>query len=171
MERGRRLPRARALRRAYRLEIPPLRDLGLVQIDSPKLSGLLARAGSIIASQAKCSAPSSRPPRSSSTAANCKQRNQKRCQTQKSKPISILHHSHPGISGFEQEFGINPGTDIDAETDWTLRRADQEAELRHVNGLPAHAPGMRIGSPQYPVYREELSIFEHATEQHEAPAP
>jgi hypothetical protein len=76
------------------------------------------------------------------------------------------------ISGFEQEFGINPGTDIDAEIDCTLRKADQEVELRHVNDLPAPLPGMRIGSPQYRVYREEVyQIFEHATEQHEAPAP
>jgi hypothetical protein len=57
--------------------------------------------------------------------------------------------------GFEQEFGLNPGSDIDAETGWTLRKADEEVELRHVNDLPAPPPGMRLGSPQYRVYREE----------------
>lgn len=65
---------------------------------------------------------------------------------------------HPRVQeypGFEQEFGINPGTDIDAETDWTLRKADEEAELRQVNDLPAPSPGMRLGSAQYRVYREK----------------
>ena len=47
-------------------------------------------------------------------------------------------------------------THIDAETDRTLRKADEEVEVRHVNDLPAPAPGMRIGSPQCRVYREEV---------------
>ena len=41
--------------------------------------------------------------------------------------------------------------------DWTLRKADEDVELRRVNDLPAPLPGMRIGSPQYRVYREEVS--------------
>ena len=65
---------------------------------------------------------------------------------------------HPRVQedpGFGQEFGINPGTNIDAETGWTLRKADEEAELRQVNDLPAPSPGMRLGSAQYRFYREE----------------
>ncbi len=57
--------------------------------------------------------------------------------------------------GFEREFGLDPGTDIDAETDWTLRKADDEAELRRANEPPAPPPGIRIGSAQYRIYREE----------------
>ena len=56
--------------------------------------------------------------------------------------------------GFETEYALNPGADVDAETIWTLHKADEEAELRHTDGLPAPPPGLRPGSPQYRIYRE-----------------
>ena len=121
-----------------------------------RLSRLLARASSIIASQAKCSTPSSWPPRSSSTAPNCKQRNQKRCQTRKSKAISTLQQSHGRNVRLRAGIRYQSPTHIDAETDRTLRKADEEVEVRHVNDLPALPPGMRIGLPHYRVYREEV---------------
>jgi hypothetical protein len=55
----------------------------------------------------------------------------------------------------EIELGLDPGVDIDAEIDWTVRQADEQAELRHANDFPPVPPGMRIGSPQFRVYREE----------------
>ena len=56
--------------------------------------------------------------------------------------------------GFEQEYAINPGGDVDTETIWTLRKADEEAELRHSDGFPTPPPGLRPGSLQYRIYRE-----------------
>jgi len=58
--------------------------------------------------------------------------------------------------GFEQEFGINPGDDVDAAIDLALREADQEAELLHSDAPPPPPPGMRLGSAQHQLYREEV---------------
>jgi hypothetical protein len=58
--------------------------------------------------------------------------------------------------GFEQEFALDPGSDIDAEIDWTLRKAEEEAELRHAEEPPPPPPGMRLGSAQHRLYREEV---------------
>ncbi|MFZ1137079.1 MAG: hypothetical protein WAN69_19170 [Candidatus Korobacteraceae bacterium] len=161
MERGRRLRRARALREnvPYRLEIPPLRDLDSVQFALSEITqalgtGLLdyraagrmlyaiQQATSLIKYRAKLDA--AQPETTSETTNDANQHS----------PAG----EHPRVQeypGFEQEFGINPGTDIDAETAWTLRKADEEVELRHVNDLPAPPPGMRLGSAQYRVYRDE----------------
>ncbi len=160
-ERGRRLRRARALREnvPYRLDIPALRDLDSVQFALSEITQALGtgvldyraagrmlyaiqQATSLIRYRAKLEATQSQ-----TTAETTNDANQ---------------HSpageHPRVQeypGFEQEFGINPGTDIDAETAWTLRKADEEMELRHVNDLPAPPPGMRLGSAQYRVYCDE----------------
>jgi len=56
---------------------------------------------------------------------------------------------------FEEQFGIPPGADLDAETDAVLRKADEEAQLRQAESIPAPPPGVRVGSPAYRVYREE----------------
>jgi hypothetical protein len=156
MERGRRLRRARALREnvPYRLEIPPLQDLdsvqfalseitqavGTGQLDhraAGKMLYAIQQATSLIKYRAKLEAAQS------DTMHDAKE------QHATDKPRI---QEYPG---FEQEFGLNPGTDVDAETQWTLRKADEEVELRHVNDFPAPPPGMRIGSAQYRVYREE----------------
>jgi hypothetical protein len=57
---------------------------------------------------------------------------------------------------FEHEFGINAGEDIDIEIHSTLRKADEEAELRHAEEPPPPPPGMRFGSTQHRLYREEV---------------
>jgi hypothetical protein len=57
--------------------------------------------------------------------------------------------------GFEQEFGLKAGEDIDAEIHWTLSKADEEAELRHAEAPPPPPPGIRFGSVQHRLYREE----------------
>jgi len=56
---------------------------------------------------------------------------------------------------FEKDYELNPGDDIDAEIAHTLRKAEEENALRHVNDMPEPPPGMRIGSAQYKVYRDE----------------
>jgi hypothetical protein len=56
---------------------------------------------------------------------------------------------------FEQEFGLDSGTDIDAEIARTLHKAEQEIELRQANLPPPPPPGMRLGAAQYKVYCEE----------------
>jgi hypothetical protein len=60
--------------------------------------------------------------------------------------------AYPGI---EQEFSIKAGEDIDAEIHWTLSKADEEAELRHAEAPPPPPPGIRFGSVQHRLYREE----------------
>jgi hypothetical protein len=57
--------------------------------------------------------------------------------------------------GFEQEFGLKAGEDIDTEIHWTLSKADEEAELRHAEAPPPPPPGIRFGSVQHRLYREE----------------
>ena len=58
--------------------------------------------------------------------------------------------------GFEQEFGLEPGADLDAETAQTLQEAEEEAEILHAEAPPPPPPGVRPGSAQYRVYREEV---------------
>ena len=61
-------------------------------------------------------------------------------------------HEYPG---FEKEFALNPGADLDAETAFVLLKADAAAELRQADPMPTPPPGLRPGSPAYRVYREE----------------
>ena len=155
-ERGRRLRRARALRDnvPYRLEIPPLVDFDAVefalteiaqavgsgQLDhraAGKMLYAIQQATSLIKYRAKLAAAQSEAMHDAKQPA------------QADKPRI---QEYPN---FEQEFGLNPGTDIDAETEWTERKAEEEAELRHANDFPPPPPGMRIGSAQFRVYREE----------------
>jgi len=68
-------------------------------------------------------------------------------------PSPVRVQAYPG---FEQEFGINPGADVDAAIDLALRQADEEAERLHAEAPPAPPPGMRLGSAQYRIYREEV---------------
>jgi hypothetical protein len=153
MERGRRLRRARALRDniPYRLEIQSLdsphairtaitgivQALGTGQLDHRIAGKMLYGIQQVTALNRRIVA--------AEEAAAAKVQEQ-------AQPAGARVQEYPG---FEQEFGINPGADVDVETGWTLRKADEEAELRQANDLPAPPPGMRIGSPQYHVYREE----------------
>jgi hypothetical protein len=73
---------------------------------------------------------------------------------------------------FEEKFGLALGTDLDAETDAVLQKADEEAELRQSESLPTPPPGVRPGSPAYRLFREEgLSDTAPATARDAAPAP
>ena len=171
MDRGRRLRRARALRDSvpYRLEIPPLLDLdsvqfalteitqavGTGQLDhraAGKMLYAIQQATSLIKYRAKLQAAQSETMSDANGAV-----------PQVRTPLSGANLGLPAdgrsrvqeYPTFEQEFGLNAGTDIDAETDSTLRKADEAAELRYVDNFPAPPPGMRIGSAQYRIYREE----------------
>jgi hypothetical protein len=55
---------------------------------------------------------------------------------------------------FEQEFGLTPGTDIDAEIAWAEHKANEQIELRQANVLPP-PPGVHLTRAQFRVYREE----------------
>jgi hypothetical protein len=77
------------------------------------------------------------------------------CGDQSNAQTGNLSRVH-AYSGFEQEFSISAGKDIDAEIHWTLIKADEEAELRHAEAPPPPPPGIRFGSAQHRLYREEV---------------
>lgn len=150
--RARRLRRARSLRDniPYRLDLPPLEDLAAVQVAlseivhalgagqlDPRAAGkmlyAIQQATSVIKFRAKLEAAQT--------------------ETAKAAQEQARVQAYPGC---EQEFGIDPATDIDAETAWTLRKAEEEAERRHIEEPPTPPPGMRMGSAQYRIYREEV---------------
>ena len=174
--RGRRLRRARALRDniPYRLELPPLEDLAAVQVVlseivqalgsgqlDPRAAGKMLYAiqqtTSVIKFRAKLEAAQSQTAQAEQAPAvggpqlpsvgNCGD------QWNAPAPATLRVQAYPG---FEQEFGLNPGGDVDAEIDLALREADQEAERRAAEAPPAPSPGMRLGSAQYQIYREEV---------------
>ena len=154
-DRGRRLRRARALRdnMPYRLDLPALEDLAAVQVAlseivqalgagqlDPRAAGKMLYAiqqtTSVIKFRAKLEAQLEAA-QATSEQADSKAR----------------VHAYPA---FEQEFDLDPGADIDAETVQTLRQASEEAERRHIEEPPPPPPGMRMGSAQYKIYREEV---------------
>jgi hypothetical protein len=59
------------------------------------------------------------------------------------------------IPNLEQKIGLQPGADIDAETDAVLCEAAENAVLRQAPPMPAPPAGVRPGSAAYHVYREE----------------
>jgi hypothetical protein len=163
--RGRRLRRARALRDQvpYRLDIPPLEDIGSAQValseivhalgagqldhrTAGKMLYAIQQSASLMKYRAKLEATQSLGGPQLPSVGNCG--DQLNAQTGDLARV----HAYPG---FEQEFAINPGGDVDAETDWTLRKADEEAELRQPHDLPTPPAGLRPSSAQYKVYREE----------------
>jgi hypothetical protein len=68
------------------------RDFGSVQVDSPRLSRVLAQASSIIASQAKCSTALQQ---AIKYRAKLQVTQPETMPERKSKAISTLQHSHP----------------------------------------------------------------------------
>ncbi len=153
IQRGRRLRRARALRDQvnYRLDLPPLEDLASVQV---ALSEVIQALGSGQLDQRTGGkmlygiqqAVSLMKYRAQLEAA------QPQAEPEQAPAVAAAHiQEYPG---FEQEYSINPGGDVDTETIWTLRKADEEAELRHSDGFPVPPPGLRPGSLQYRIYRE-----------------
>jgi hypothetical protein len=59
-------------------------------------------------------------------------------------------------SDFEKQFGIPPGSYLDAESETALRKADEEEQLRERYTMPEPPAGVRVGSPAFRVYREEV---------------
>ena len=155
-QRGRRLRRARALREnvPYRLEIPPLDNLyavrsAITEIAQALGSGQLdARtAGKLLYAIQQASATNRRIEQME--AAQLKEGNE---------PQQTLNDDSrvQEYPGFEEEFALRPGADVDAETEAVLRKADDEAELRLATSeMPPPPAGMRVGSAAYRVYREE----------------
>jgi hypothetical protein len=166
LERGRRLRRARALRDnvPYRLDIPSLRDFDAVEFALTEItqavgSGQLDHRAAGKMLYAIQQATSLMKFRAKLQAAQTEMKDLGGPHLPASGKCGADTESHPlrirDYPGFEQEFGITAGTDIDAEIASTLRKADEQAELRLVENFPAPPPGMRIGSPQYRIYREE----------------
>jgi len=161
MQRTRRLRRARALRDnvPYRLEIPALDNLyairnAITEVVQAVGSGQLdpRAAGKMLYGIQQASAINRRIEQMEAAASQ----DEAGCPVQASG--SELGRGSSRVQeypGFEEEFGINPGADLDAETAFLLRRADADAELRQADPMPTPPPGVRPGSPAYRVYREE----------------
>jgi hypothetical protein len=153
--RGRRLRRARALRDnvPYRLEIPLLDSPSAIRFAIAEIvqalgSGQLDHrtAGKMLYGIQMANSLNRRLEKAAAeTAAAASQQEQ----TQPDPNSRVQEYPQ-----FEQEFALEPGTDIDAELARTLRKADQEAELRQVNTMPP-PPGVHLTPAQFRVYREE----------------
>ncbi len=155
MERGRRLRRARALRDnvPYRLEIQSLDNLYAVRAALTDIAQALAAgqleprtAGKLLYAIQQVSATNRR----------IEQMEAAQLEARKDAPDQPDDDSRvQEYPGFEKQFGLPPGADLDAETDAVVRKADEEAELRQSESLPEPPPGVRVGSPAYRLFREE----------------
>jgi hypothetical protein len=56
---------------------------------------------------------------------------------------------------FARRFNIPPGSDVDTETEAVLKQA-QQVEFRDALSVPPPPPGVRPGSAQYQLYRDEV---------------
>ncbi len=150
MERGRRLRRARALRDnlPYRVDIQSLDNPYAIRAAITDIAQALAAgqldphaAGKLLYAIQQVSSANRRIEQIEAAAAKDAPRDD-----------NSRIQEYPE---FEKQFGLPPGADLDAETDAVLHKADQEAELRHSESMPAPPPGLRVGSPAYHLYREE----------------
>jgi len=164
MERGRRLRRARALRddTPYRVDIPSLDNpyavrnaiteivqaLGSGQLD-PRVAGKmlygiqLARAENKRIAQLEAAATDAVPQvRAPLLGANL---------GSQADDTPRIHE----LPDFEQKLGLEPGADLDAVTEATFQKADEEAADRQPLAMPTLPPGVRPGSAAWRVYREE----------------
>jgi hypothetical protein len=168
MERGRRLRRARALRDnlPYRVEIQSLDNLYAVRAALTDIAQALAAgqldprtAGKLLYAIQQVSATNRRIEQMEAAAA---------ANAEESVPQVRAPHLGANLGShvddnsrihdcpeFEKQFGIPPGTDLDAETDAVLQKADVEAQLRQSESLPTPPPGVRVGSPADRLFREE----------------
>src|SRR6516162_8280105 len=178
--RGRRLRRARALRDnlPYRLDLPALDDLAAVQVAlseivqalgsgqldhraAGKMLYAIQQTTSVIKFRAKLEAQlaTAQPPAEKLSLGGPHLPASGKCGAEansragQSSTDLVRVQAYPG---FEQEFGLEPGADLDAETNQTLREAEEEAKLLHAEAPPPPPPGVRPGSAQYRVYREEV---------------
>ena len=172
--RGRRLRRARALREQvpYRMDLPALEDLAAVQaalseivqalgsgqLDhraAGKMLYAIQQTTSVIKVRAKLEAQIETARAAQAQALGGPQLPAVgNCGDQSNAPTRDVPRVQ-AYPGFEQEFGLKAGEDIDAEIHWTLSKADEEAELRHAEAPPPPPPGIRFGSVQHRLYREE----------------
>ena len=157
MERGRRLRRARALRdnQPYRLEIQSLDNLYAVRAALTDIAQALAAgqldpraAGKLLYAIQQVS----------STNRRIEQMEAAQLENRKNAPDQPhADDSHvQECPEFEAKFGLPPGADLDAVTDAVLQKADEEAALRHAESLPEPPPGVRVGSPAYHLFRDEV---------------
>jgi len=161
MERGRRLRRARALRddTPYRVDIPSLDNpyavrnaiteivqaLGSGQLD-PRVAGKMLYGIQLARAENK---------RIAQMEAESAQ-NQTGCPAQASgselgREVSRVQE----LPDFEQKLGLEPGADLDAVTEATFQKADEEAADRQPLAMPTPPPGVRPGSAAWRIYREE----------------
>jgi hypothetical protein len=166
MQRGRRLRRARALRddQPYRLEIQSLDNPyavgnALTDIAQALAAGQLDAviAGKLLYAIQQVSAANRRIEQMEAAAAAKDPVPQIRAPV-----LGANLGSHADANSrvqewpeFEQQFGLPPGVDLDAETDAVPRRADEEAQLRQRESVPQPPPGVRPGSPADRLYRDE----------------
>ena len=150
MERARRLRRARALRDdvPYRLQIQSLDNpyairTAVTEIAQALTSGQLdpRAAGKLLyAIQLAASA----------------NRRIEKMEAEAAKNQSQTDHARiQECPDFEQQFGLPPAVDLDAVIAAVEQKADEEAELRQSESLPAPPPGVRPGSAAYRLFREE----------------
>lgn len=163
-QRGRRLRRARALRDnlPYRLDIQSLDNpyairAALTEIAQALAAGQLeARvAGKLLYAIQQVSAVNRRIEQMEAAQLKEEQEAEDQASTacsQRSPRDASRIQEYPG---FDKEFELPPGADLDAETEAVLRKADQQAELRHAESMPQPPPGVRPGSVAHRVYREE----------------
>ena len=171
MERGRRLRRARALREnvPYRLDIPSLDNLyairnAITEVVQAVGSGQLdpRAAGKMLYGIQQVTSVNRRIEKMEAAQLE-KMKDAEDAVPQVRAPLLGTNlGSHPDDNsrvheypGFENEFGLNPGADLDAETAFVLRKADADAELRQADPMPTPPLGLRPGSAAYRVYREE----------------
>jgi hypothetical protein len=151
-QRGRRFRQARAQQlSAYRFEIPSLDNLyalrtAVTEIVNALGSGQLDQrvAGKMLYGIQQVSSFNRRIAEAEAAAA------QSPAQAQAADDARVQEYP-----GFEQEFGMEPGQDIDAQTEWAVRRAGEQVDLRQANHLPMPPSGVRLSPAQYQVYREE----------------
>jgi hypothetical protein len=163
-ERARRLRRARALRdnQPYRLEIHSLDNLYALRIAIADIGQALASdqldprvAGKLLYAVQLASSTTRRIDTMEAEAA----KNQAHTPGGPQVPaVGNCGNDDSRLQAwpdFERQLGLAPGADIDAEIAALEQKADEEAQLRRADALPAPPPGLRPGSPAYHVYQEE----------------
>jgi hypothetical protein len=154
-QRGRRLRRARALRDnvPYQLDIQSLDNPYAVRTAITEIAQALAAgqldhavAGKILYAIQQASSQNKLIAQIEASQAQEKE------QEQGPKPVVSRPTEDPD---FARRFDIPPGSDIDTETEVVLKQAQKEVEFRKDQYLPPIPPGVRAGSAQYQLYRDQ----------------
>ncbi len=59
------------------------------------------------------------------------------------------------LPDFEEQLGLPPGADLDAEVAAAEQKADEEVEMRQAFSVPTPPPGVHPGSAAYRLFHEE----------------